>query len=47
MKDELESLHSHNVWEIVDKPPNIRIVKSKWVYAIKNDPENKTKRFKA
>lgn len=47
MKDELKSLHSHNVWEIVDRPQNIKIVKSKWVYTVKDDPENKTERFKA
>jgi len=47
MKDEIESLNSHNVWKIVDKPYNAKIVKSKWIYSIKIDPSNKTKRYKA
>lgn len=47
MKDELKSLNYHNVWKIVDKPANIKTVKSKWVYTIKEDPINKTKKFKA
>lgn len=47
MENELESLNYHNVWKIVDKALNIKTVKSKWVYSIKNDPESKIKKFKA
>ncbi|XP_036140860.1 uncharacterized protein LOC105835035 isoform X8 [Monomorium pharaonis] len=49
MEEELESLNSHKVWEIVERPPNSKIIKSKWIYSIKNssDPKNKIKRFKA
>jgi len=36
-----------NRWLINYSVIYIKIVKSKWVYSIKNDPENKTKRFKA
>lgn len=41
MENEFESLNSHNVWEIIDKLPKIKTVKSKWVYSIKNDPKTK------
>lgn len=47
MKDEIESLNSHDVWKVVDKIPGVKIIKSKWVYSIKSDPENKAKRYKA
>lgn len=47
MKDEIESLNSHSVWKIVDRPPNIKTIKSKWVYSIKNYPNDTIKRYKA
>ncbi|GBM30854.1 Retrovirus-related Pol polyprotein from transposon TNT 1-94 [Araneus ventricosus] len=45
MEDEIESLNKHKIWELVDKPDNTKIVKSKWVYTIKKD--SKTPKFKA
>ncbi|GBM50319.1 Retrovirus-related Pol polyprotein from transposon TNT 1-94 [Araneus ventricosus] len=45
MEDEIESLNKHKIWEVVDKPDNTKIVKSKWVYTIKKD--SKTPKFKA
>jgi len=47
MKDEIESLNSHKVWKIVDRPYNVKTVKSKWIYSIKNGPNTQTKRYKA
>ncbi|GBO45056.1 Retrovirus-related Pol polyprotein from transposon TNT 1-94 [Araneus ventricosus] len=44
MEDEIESLNKHEIWELVDKPDNTKIVKSKWVYTIKKDS---TPKFKA
>lgn len=41
MKNELKSLNSYDVWMIVDRPLNAKVVKSKWIYAFKNDQENK------
>ncbi|GBO42831.1 Retrovirus-related Pol polyprotein from transposon RE2 [Araneus ventricosus] len=45
MVDERKSLNKHKIWELVDKPDNTKIVKSKWVYTIKKD--SKTPKFKA
>lgn len=47
MKNELKSLNSYDVWMIVDRPLNAKVVKSKWIYAFKNDQENKSKIYKA
>ncbi|GBN24025.1 Retrovirus-related Pol polyprotein from transposon RE1 [Araneus ventricosus] len=44
MEDEIKSLNKHKIWELVDKPDNNKIVKSKWVYTIK---DSKTPKFKA
>ncbi|GBN02382.1 hypothetical protein AVEN_19001-1 [Araneus ventricosus] len=44
MEDEIKSLDKHKIWELVDKPDNTMIVKSKWVYTIK---DSKTPKFKA
>jgi len=43
--DELESLKRHNVYELVDRPPNVNVVQSKWVRKTKDEPEGK--RFRA
>nr|XP_042910227.1 uncharacterized protein LOC107448150 [Parasteatoda tepidariorum] len=40
MNEELNSIHEHDVWDLVDKPENVKIVKSKWVFTMK---ENKYK----
>ncbi|GBM99698.1 hypothetical protein AVEN_104058-1 [Araneus ventricosus] len=45
MEDEIKSLNKHKIWELVDKPDNTKIVKSKWVYTIKTD--SKPPKFKA
>ncbi|GBN85561.1 Retrovirus-related Pol polyprotein from transposon TNT 1-94 [Araneus ventricosus] len=45
MEDEIKSLNKHKIWELVDKPDNTKISKSKWVYTIKKD--SKTPKFKA
>ncbi|GBM68281.1 Retrovirus-related Pol polyprotein from transposon RE1 [Araneus ventricosus] len=44
MEDEIKSLNKHKIWELVDKHDNTKIVKSKWVYTIK---DSKTPKFKA
>ncbi|GBM08985.1 Retrovirus-related Pol polyprotein from transposon RE1 [Araneus ventricosus] len=44
MEDEIKSLNKHKIWELVDKPNNTKIVKSKWVYTIK---DSNTPNFKA
>jgi len=39
--------NSHKEWKIVDRLPNIKIIKSKWIYSVKNDLNSKVKRCKA
>ena len=47
MQNELNSLNKHNAWEVIDKPENIKkIIKSKWVYALKEN-ESGEKKYKA
>ena len=47
MREELESLHAQNVWEIVERIPDTRCVDAKWVYKIKKDENNKPMRYKS
>ena len=47
MREELESLHSQKVWEIVERTPDTRCVDAKWVYKIKKDENNKPVRYKS
>ncbi|GBN69533.1 Retrovirus-related Pol polyprotein from transposon TNT 1-94, partial [Araneus ventricosus] len=43
MKNELDSLNKHQVWEIVDRPAKTKLVKSKWVYSLKQSDDGETK----
>ncbi|GBM32986.1 Retrovirus-related Pol polyprotein from transposon TNT 1-94 [Araneus ventricosus] len=43
MKNELDSLNKHKVWEIVDRPAKTKLVKSKWVYSLKQSDNGETK----
>lgn len=45
MEDEFGSLIRNNTWQLVEKPPGVKIVDNKWVYKVKR--ENDTLRFKA
>ncbi|UYV72445.1 hypothetical protein LAZ67_9003177 [Cordylochernes scorpioides] len=47
MLDELNSMRVHNVWEIVDRPKYQKIIKSNWVYSIKDTPDNVEPTYKA
>jgi hypothetical protein len=47
MNKEIKSLQDHRTWDIMPKPPNVKPIKSKWVYAIKHDPATSTMRYKA
>ncbi|UYV68871.1 hypothetical protein LAZ67_6001387 [Cordylochernes scorpioides] len=42
MLEEVQNMYSHQVWELVPRPVNAKVVKSKWVFKISNDQENKT-----
>ncbi|GBN88543.1 Retrovirus-related Pol polyprotein from transposon TNT 1-94, partial [Araneus ventricosus] len=43
MKNELDSLNKHKVWEIVDRPAKTKLVKSKWVFSLKQSDNGETK----
>ncbi|UYV74425.1 K02A2.6-like, partial [Cordylochernes scorpioides] len=47
MLEEIQNMYSHQVWELVPRPVNAKVVKSKWVFKISKDQENKTKTYKA
>ena len=36
-QQEIEILRQHNVYELVDKPKGAKLVKNRWVFAIKSD----------
>lgn len=47
MEGEMETIKDREVWTLVEKPLNARILGSKWVYTIKCNNENEIIRFKA
>jgi len=46
MLDELDSLNKHDVWDIVERPKDVKTIESKWVFDIKGDNENGGIRYK-
>jgi hypothetical protein len=47
MDEELQSLKENQVWEVVPKPTNRKIVDCKWVYKVKTDANGNLERYKA
>ena len=47
MKAEIISLQQNGTWSLVDLPADRKVVKSKWVFAIKKDERGKIERYKA
>ncbi|GFV43748.1 CTP synthase 1 [Trichonephila clavipes] len=47
MENELDSLAKHKVWEIVQKPAKSKLIKTKWVYSLKQDDVGKNIKYKA
>ncbi|UYV63705.1 hypothetical protein LAZ67_2005372 [Cordylochernes scorpioides] len=47
MLEEIQNMYSHQVWELVPRPVNAKVAKSKWVFKISKDQENKSKTYKA
>ena len=47
MDDEMESMESNGVWELVDAPSDRKSVGGRWVYALKRDRDGQVLKFKA
>lgn len=47
MQNEMESLTEKEVWTAVPRPSDRRVIRSKWVFDYKKDPEGYIRRFKA
>ncbi|UYV69328.1 hypothetical protein LAZ67_6003255, partial [Cordylochernes scorpioides] len=47
MLEEIQNMYSHQVWELIPRPVNAKVVKSKWVFKISKDQENENKTYKA
>jgi transposase InsO family protein len=47
MDKELTSLEALHVWDIVPRPPNIKIIPTRWVYVRKLNPDYTHRKFKA
>ena len=47
MLAEINSLHEHKTWELVDRTPQMKILPCHWVFRIKVDKDNKPQKFKA
>ncbi|GFW98417.1 retrovirus-related Pol polyprotein from transposon TNT 1-94 [Trichonephila clavipes] len=47
MENELDSLDKHKVWEIVQKPAKSKLIKTKWLYSLKQDDAGKNIKYKA
>ena len=47
VRSELESIENNNVWEIVDRPKDKKVIGTRWVFKIKRNANNQPERFKA
>lgn len=47
MQEEMESICGHQVWKLVPREKNIKVVKSKWVYTVKENLDGSIQKYKA
>lgn len=47
MDEELECMGRHEVWDLVPYPKDKNIIRSKWIYSIKMNPDTKKPKYKA
>ena len=47
MRAEIDSLHDHNIWELVELPEGRKPVGSKWVFKLKTNADGSVERCKA
>lgn len=46
MKEKLASMRKHNVWDIVSRSRDNGVIKCKWIFDIKEDPNMVQRRYK-
>ena len=47
MDVEMNNMVSNDVWEVVERPDNCKVIGSKWVFKVKLDEFGNPERFKA
>nr|GEU65413.1 retrotransposon protein, putative, Ty1-copia subclass [Tanacetum cinerariifolium] len=47
MDEEMKSMKVNKVWIVVDRPPNAKVVRNKWLYKMKTDMDGKMKNYVA
>ncbi|GJR31873.1 putative retrotransposon ty1-copia subclass protein [Tanacetum coccineum] len=47
MNMEMQSMKENEVWDLVDLPPNIKIINSKWLFKKKTDMDGAVHTYKA
>lgn len=47
MDEELASMKKHDVWDIIPRPKDKKVIKNKWIFNIKENPNGKQRRYKA
>lgn len=47
MNDEIEALNKNHTWTLVDKPSKAKLIRNKWVFKVKLQPDGEVERFKA
>ena len=47
MLGELRALEKNKTWDLVKLPPGKKTVSCKWVFTVKQNPEEKVERYKA
>ena len=47
MEKEMESLHTNNVWDLVELPKGCKAIGSKWVFKLKTGADELVERHKA
>ncbi|GJX55292.1 putative RNA-directed DNA polymerase [Tanacetum coccineum] len=47
MDEEMKSMKVNKVWSVIDRPPNAKVVRSKWLYKKKTDMDGKVHTYKA
>ena len=47
MQEEYQSIMKNNVWEVVSRPKNKRLVGSKWIYKVKHAADGSIEKYKA